>query len=126
MKYITYKRFKTKAICGNVNIPAMTPCETIGNMIFYQNKELCSIFSENAHLYFTQNEDGQGIMRGELIQKILKQVNSDKFQILCTDNVCCQYRRKEHQKVWLWNHEFYNAPIEDLRHIAQILGVKTK
>lgn len=23
---------------------------------------------------------------------------------------------------WLWNHEFYNAPIEDLRYIAKLVG----
>ena len=25
---------------------------------------------------------------------------------------------------WLWNHDFYNAEIEDLKHIAKLIGAK--
>ena len=25
---------------------------------------------------------------------------------------------------WLWNYEFFNAPVEDLRHIANLIGAK--
>lgn len=126
MRYIIYKRFKAKAICGDVNLPAMTKCETIGDMILYGDMELCSTFSANAHQYFANDEDGQGMIRGKLIQKISKQMKDNRVDSLCHDTICQQYRRKEHHGVWLWNQEFYNAPIEDLHHIAQILGVKTK
>lgn len=36
------------------------------------------------------------------------------------DELCQKYRRHEHEDWWLWNHDFYSAPIPDLRHIASL------
>lgn len=41
MKYIVYKRFKEKAICGNVNLPATTQVELRGNMLYLNDKQIC-------------------------------------------------------------------------------------
>lgn len=30
----------------------------------------------------------------------------------------------EDEGYWLWNDAFYNAPLEDLRHIAKLIGLK--
>ena len=35
MKYVVHRRFKDKAICGEVNLPAMTMCEETNGYIFY-------------------------------------------------------------------------------------------
>lgn len=30
------------------------------------------------------------------------------------DSLCWKYRMPEHEDFWLWNHEFFNAPLEGL------------
>ena len=43
---------------------------------------------------------------------------------LLTGSLAQKYRRSEHVNYWLWNDDFYNAPIEDLEYIAELVGVK--
>lgn len=123
MNYIVYKRFKTKAICGDVNIPALTEIEQIGSYLFHQEKALCVVTSENAHTYFMRNDDGNGIERGELIESIKKALQKDKskWEKVWEDEVCQKYRRTEHTDHWLWNHAFYNADIDDLQYIYELI-----
>ena len=71
MKYLVYKRFKDKALCGEINIPALTECDEHNGIIFFKNKALCFITSENAHNHFVINDDGMGLERSNLIQSIL-------------------------------------------------------
>ena len=40
MNYITRKRFKKKCICGELNLPFNTECQTIDNLILYNKKRL--------------------------------------------------------------------------------------
>lgn len=40
------------------------------------------------------------------------------------DQLCQKYKRPEHEDFWLWNHDFYNASIEDLKYIANLIGAK--
>ena len=131
MKYITHRRFKQNAICGHVNIPAMSICESLGNIIFYNNKPICAIASENAFQYFAINEDNNGMMRGKLTQNIqnILSKNDDKHQErwdkIWSDNICHKYKRKEHN-CWIWNFDFFNADIQDLEYIAKLIGAKQK
>lgn len=127
MKYILYKRFKDIAICGHVNIPAMTECEEHAGMIYYNNQPLCVISSENAHSHFAVNEDGMGLKRGALVQKITNILKNkdDNYQVrwdkVWEDELCQKYKRPEHPDHWLWNHEFYNANISDLEYILNLI-----
>lgn len=126
MQYIVYKRFKTNALCGDVNLPAMTLCEENNGVVYYQGKPLCYIVSENAHKHFAKNDDGNGMLRGQLIQAICKtlQAHQERWEKVWSDNVCQLYKRTEHKEHWLWNHDFYNANIDDLKHIANLVGAK--
>ena len=72
MKYVVHRRFKDKAICGEVNLPAMTVCEENGGYIFHGDKLLCVVTSENAHQFFARDDDGAGMLRGKLTQAIQK------------------------------------------------------
>ncbi len=129
MTYITTKRFKTKAMCGPVNIPYGVECEAIGNTIFFHGLPLCYTTSQNAHDYFARNDDGQGLMRGKIIQDIQKMLSDKRDQSryeyrwskIWANDLCYKYKRVEHEDFWLWNHEFYNAPIEDLQYIANLV-----
>lgn len=130
MKYIVHKRFKGKAICGYVNLPALTECVAHDGYIFHGDNVLCFETSENAHQYFAENEDSMGMIRGRLtqaIQKILSK-RDDGYQArwdkVWDDEISQKYKRDDYDDFWLWNHEFFHASIEDLRHISHLVGVK--
>lgn len=130
MKYIVHKRFRDKAICGDVNLPAMTVCECDGDVIKYNGKPICSARSENAHQYFAIDEDGMGMVRGKLTQAIQKTLAKrdneyqQRWDKVWDDEVCKPYKRKDYDDYWLWGHDFFNADINVLRHIAKLVGAK--
>ena len=68
--YITVKRAKFKTISGEVNIPYGTKLEVGGNVLLHNGKPVCAVFSDCAYEFFAQNDDGQGLLRGKLIQTI--------------------------------------------------------
>lgn len=130
MKYIAHKRFKGKAICGEVNIPAQTECSLQDGVILCDDLPICFSTSEIAHQYFAPNDDGNGMKRGKLTQAIQKTLSKrdDNYQPrwdkIWEDELCQKYKREEYADYWLWNHDFFNADIEDLRYIAHLIGVK--
>lgn len=135
MKYIAHTRFKKDAICGPVNIPAMSELECEGGVITYNNGIICYENCETSHQFFARNDDGHGMERGKLtkaIVKILAQCSGrddaayqERWDRVWGDPVCQPYRRADDDEYWLWNHEFFNADIDSLRHIAELVGVKT-
>lgn len=44
--YITVKRAKFKTISGEVNIPYGTKLEVGGNVLLYNGKPVCTVFSD--------------------------------------------------------------------------------
>lgn len=129
MQYIVHRRFKGKAICGYVNIPAKTICSEYDGTIYYGDKPLCVVKSENAHKFFARNDDGNGMYRGELIRKITnKLINKDylyqkRWDAVWDDALCQKYKRHEHADHWLWNHLFFNADIKDLQYILALVNM---
>lgn len=131
MKYITHQRFKKPCLRGSVNIPALTICETVENIIVYNGKPVCFTTSEDAYQYFARNDDGQGLRRGKLTRAIQKKLENrsdplyqTRWDAIWNDLICQKYKRTDHSDHWLWNHDFFNAPIEDLQYIARLIGVK--
>lgn len=130
MKYIAHRRFKRKAICGQVNIPAMTELESDGNIIIYNNGILCYEDCEDAHQFFARNDDGRGMERGKLTQAIMKRLSKrdehyqDRWDMVWDDPACQPYKRNDYDDHWLWNHAFFNADIDVLQHIAKLVGAK--
>lgn len=130
MKYIVHQRFKDIAICGHVNLPAFTECESCDGLIMYKGKPLCYEFSENAHQYFAENEDGDGIKRGNLTQSIQKVLSKhdpwyqERWNKIWEDSICQRYKRPEYDNHWLWNHDFFHASLEDLQYIAKLIEAK--
>ena len=96
-KYITKKRMKEAGIAGHVNIPYGTEVEEVDGLIIYKGAAVCAITSRNAHLHFAKNDDGKGLERGALA---------------------------DHEDHFLWNHEFFEAPVEDLQYIAGLIGAR--
>lgn len=127
MKYIVIKRFKKQALCGNVNIPAQTECNVKNGCIAYDGKPICVTTSENAHQYFARDDDRCGMERGHLTQEIQNRLaKNDKnhqarWDKVWSDKIAQKYKRKEYDDHWLWNHDFFQASIEDLKHILEVV-----
>lgn len=132
MLYVTIKRAKFKSISGPVNIPYGAELECVNGSICKDGKPICRITSHNAHEFFAPNDDGNGLSRGMLIRSIkatLENRDSEyqaRWDKVWDDKICQKYKRIEHEDFWLWNHEFYCAPMFDLWHIARLVGANIR
>lgn len=131
MSYITHNRYRGKAITGGeVNLPAFTELRESDGVLIAGDQIICTVKSNVAHTHFARNDDGEGMTRGGLTRAIttrMKKRDAEwqaRWDKVFDDSLCQQYKRPEHDDRWLWNHEFYNAPIDDLRHIATLVGAK--
>ena len=125
MTYITHKKFDGESISGHIVIDAGTELNDLDGVLFLGRYAICCTKSENAHRHFARNNDGLGLKRGELTQRILAALSPAddiKWDAIMSDNICNKYKRKEFNDYWLWNHEFFEAPILDLRYIAELIG----
>lgn len=133
-RYITRRRARFQCIFeGRVNLPWGTVVENRDGFLCQGSKLLCAASSQNAKEYFVQDDDGQGETRGHLVTVILARLGPQKahqgasnarWEKVWADRLCGQYRRAEHEEHWIWNEDFYNAPVGDLQHIADLVGAK--
>jgi hypothetical protein len=127
MEYICYKRFKQTAICGSVNITYGTELEAKDGIIYHYQNQVCYTTSQNAYDYFAINDDGKGIERGKLTADIISTLakrdakHQARWDKVWADLSLLKYKRPEHADHWLWNHDFYCAPIADLERIKQMI-----
>lgn len=126
--YVTNKRFKAKCQCGRVNIPYGTTIEQNGVYLMLNGKPICYTTSQDAYDYFSCNNDGCGLKRGELVHEIKRRLakHDGKHQarwdkLWENEDRIGKFRQKEHGDHWLWGFEFYNAPIEDLEFILNTI-----
>lgn len=126
--YLCRKRARFDGISGQVNIPYGTALICQDGFLMHQNKPLCGITSQNAYDFFSQNDDGMGRERGDLVGRILSRLQKrdsgyqTRWNKVWEDARCQKYKRPEHEDHWIWNFDFYNGPVEDLRHIAGLIG----
>ena len=124
MNYVVHNRFQGEAICGKVDLPVMTVCESTKGYIHDDKRVYCYDHSENAYQHFARNDDGKGLERGNLTQRIiahLKDAPQEIWDKVWEDSLCQKYKRPEYSDYWLWNHDFYNAEIDELRYIAELV-----
>lgn len=128
--YIVIKKFSGQAICGDIVLPYGASLTTAGNYICCPSGFVCITTSQTAYDYFAQNDDGNGARRGWLTQDILCRLRKLKKHeerntiIWCKiwkDPICLKYKRPEHADHWLWSYDFYNAEIEDLEYIRNLV-----
>lgn len=129
MEYLTIKRFRRAGIGGHFNIPYGTKLEKIDGTLWLGVRAVCKSQSAAAHEYFARNDDGNGFERGKLSHAIIKTLggfggDSDRWKKIFGDELAQKYRRPEHQDYWLWSDAFFNAPIDDLKYLAALVGVK--
>ena len=134
MKYVTFKRFRRNGMNGvHFNIPWGTVLEKHEDGILYFGESPVAVArSYAAHQHFCRDDDGRGQERGRLTQAIIKALGGNtreetpEWEAVFADALCQTYRRKEHEDYWLWDDSFFQAPMEDLEHIAALVGVKAK
>ena len=127
-RYTTRKRARFQAICGQVNIPYGTALINQDGFLMLENKTICTATSQNAYDFFSQDDDGKGRERGDLVSRILARLKKrdtgyqPRWDKVWDDPLCQKYKRPEHEDHWIWNFDFYNAPVEDLHHISKLIG----
>ena len=128
-RYIARKRARFSGYGGRqVNILWGTRLEAAAGDILFKGVPLCGTTSENARLYFCQDDDGMGKERGTLVEKILTTVSKKdkchqaRWDRLWGDKLADQYRDHGYTDFWVWDRTFYDAPVADLRHIATLVG----
>jgi hypothetical protein len=131
MHYITIKRYKQQGIGGHFNLPYGTPIEKReDNLLYHNNRPVCVARSFNAHEYFARNNDGRGLERGKLTHAIIKKLGgmhrelTAEWKAVFDDDLANSYARQDSPDFWLWDDSFFNAPIEDLKYIASLVGIK--
>lgn len=130
MDYIAIKRARFLSLSGDVNIPYGTKIDCVDGILSIEGKPLCADHSQNAYDFFARDDDGNGLLRGKLtqaIQAVLQKRDKGhqaRWDKVWADTVCQKYKRADHTDYWLWNHDFFNAEIADLHHIAAIVGAK--
>ena len=128
--YIVRRRARFLSICGPVNLPSGTGVSSDGAFLPVNREKLCSITSKNAYDFFSRNDDGFGKERGKLVEDITSRMgkrdvkHQARFDALWADEVANRLRRKDSPDFWIWSFDFYNADISDLRHIANLIGIK--
>ena len=131
MEYKTYvcrKRARFKAICGQVNIPYGTTLNGQGGFLILNDLPVCSATSQNAYDYFSQDDDGHGLERGGLVAAILARLekrdadHQRRWDKVWENPLCLRYKRPDCEDFFIWGYDFYNAPIDDLKAIAEIVG----
>ena len=128
MRYIVTRRFRGKAICGEVNLPYGTTCEEHdGILVLEDGRRLCAVTSQNAYDYFSRDDDGNGLERGKLVEEITSRMekrdakHQARWDALWADEVANHFRRPDHADFWIWGQAFYQADIRDLEHILKLI-----
>ena len=125
--YIVRRRARFLAIRGPVNLPYGTEVSSDGAFLTVNGEKLCSITSQNAYDFFSRNDDGHGLERGKLVEEITSRMekrdakHQARWDKLWADAGANRLRRADHKDFWVWNHNFYNADVNELRRIRRLL-----
>ena len=139
MQYIVHHRYRGKTMAAKeVNFPYGTTFELInGNCIVKDGAAICYNTSEVAHKYFARNDDGNGLKRGALTYE---SAYSNRERYNKEGNRRQRFTDEEIElieKNWskflipdidviLFNHDFFNAEIDDLEKMAKELNITVK
>lgn len=130
-RFVARKRARFKPLFQNerVNIPWGTAVEDRDGYLYLGEQILCAVGSQNAIDHFSRDDDGNGEMRGKYVTAIQKKL-ADKedpcWKKVWEDPVCNRLRQQQHQDWFIWDVPFYEAEMEDLEHIANLIGAGVK
>lgn len=126
--YMVRKRYKKKCIQGFINLPYGTEvwCSD-NNLLFYNNKPICYVNSQDGLDYFVSNENGSGEERAKLIEWILNYTDKKFLQnellynkiwdMIWSKRDYLNLKRSDNDDRWIWNYKFFRAPISILKEL---------
>ena len=89
------------------------------------------VITNEQAISFDESTANWGTMSHFVIYDALEAGNLLMYDTLSTPRnveaattLCQKYKKAGHEDYWLWNHDFYNADIEDLKYIANLIGAK--
>lgn len=134
--YICTKTYDGNTEAGHrahIRVGERLPC--IAGRIARHNASVCLVTSYVAHQFFAIDDDGRGMERGALTYAIafeprerehddgyIYRFSQDELDMLCRDYP--QWLKQ--QAPLLFNHEFFEADVDELRKLAERLGIKVK
>lgn len=129
MEYICHRRYKKTGASGKeYNFRRGTKLETISNFIALNDGAVCSAKSLDAFQYFSRNDDGRGLERGDLTYAIAfspRKPNKDndfRFTDKEREMLCKEYKHfLKDMDFIVFNYDFFNAEIEELQKLADRL-----
>lgn len=132
MEYITHTKYKGKSITGeDVMLSRGKKLSRKGELLFFKDKPICIYRSEVARSHFAINDDGNGLIRGDLTHKIaysanrvevdgwLQRFNEKQKDILCSDK-WSKFLNPEHDVI-IFADCFFDADIEELKTLYKKL-----
>lgn len=130
-KFVCVKRYKKRGAGGDFNIPYGTKLLSDDRFIYfngdcYNGKTVCAIESDDSYNYFSIDDDGNGLNRGELTKEIINLIPNDgkhqaQWNKLWQDDLANTLRRKDYEDRWLWSKNFYQASIDKLEYILNLI-----
>ena len=134
--YICTKTYDGNTEAGHhahINVGEILLC--IAGRIARHNASVCLVTSYVAHQYFAINDDGRGMERGYLTYEIAfaprEREHDDgyiyRFSQDELDMLCAEYPHwLKQQAPLLFNHDFFQADVEELKELAARLGITIK
>ena len=142
MEIVVWKDFNDEAICGNVELTRGTELTTVTNesgerfVAFPDGRLITRLYSYNYIEHFSRNNDGKGLERGDLVEAIAfsprERKHSTGYVFRFSEDELDMLREKwanylmPYTDSLLFNNEFYDAPVEDLRSIAEALNIQIR
>lgn len=127
MKFVTIKRFKGRGIGGQFNIPYGTPIDEVHGFLCISGKPICAKGSFMAHEHFARDDDNCGLTRGKITHAIIDMLGGFSFERnnrwdkIFSDSRTQKYRRADAKDFWLWDDDFFNAPLDDLNYLFALV-----
>lgn len=132
MEYITHNKYKGKDIKGkDVLIPRGKKLTKNGDFLFFESTPICIYRSEVAKQHFSNNYDGNGLLRGDLTHKIAysdrryqvgnwnQRFNEKQIELLCSDK-WVKLLNTEHDVI-IFNDSFFDADVDELKELYKEL-----
>ena len=132
MDYICHFDYNGMTESGRVmNLKRGETYPIIGQRIANDNRSICVITSEVSHMHFSRNDDGRGLERGDLTYAIAYSHREREdgeghiFRFSPEEQTALREKWKHwlrnDESVILFNNDFYQAEIEDLKKLADYL-----
>ena len=123
MEYITHLRFKGKDLTGkSILITRGKKLIRKDNYLYFENRPICHFHSECARQHFAINEDKQGLLRGDLIEKIAYSNNMNEYQFnLLRSDKWNKFINLEHEVI-IFKDNFFVTEIDELKQLYNELN----